>query len=225
MEEIRFDKEPNPDLNYYGRLYSSLLDRLSSIRERFIKTREHPGDKMEDADASKDAVYKAMQVFESERIKLLLDKIKSSNNFLWQSERAEADNDIFEANGETFIDTNNKTIFHIINANLHEANPEQSQICNFYSLDPSGLIQVSTSSIGEAVDPAGQGLDFDDPDDTQLNLEGARKLTEILKLIIDQIELDYSNNDWYIMPRGLSATGEMGNVKYVIEKVQDHEQT
>ena len=229
METGSFNKEPAPDLYFYGRRYSDLMDRLLQIREKFLEER---GGK----DLTKDEIYGAIQNFESSRIEKILSKLNNPN-FPWLAHPNDSHSSGFlDATGDTFIDPENKTIYRAENTAFYEDAPTQVEVGRHYSLDSLGKIQVSLYSENEDLEdgleselnPFLERFEFEDENEefeaiphTQLDINHAKTLTEMLDQVIDALEKEYNSPEWYIMPHSINVRTDSREKYYVIEKAQD----
>jgi hypothetical protein len=135
------------------------------------------------------------------------------------------------------IHTENKTIYRAENTQYSEDAPTQVEIGLFYSLDSLGKIQVASSSESETIDdilePEFSPIlhSFDEPNDgelltsdnLELNLEHAKKFTEMLEIIIEDLEKNYSDPDWYLLPNSYYEENDSTQSRLVIEKANEHE--
>jgi hypothetical protein len=222
---------PTPDLYFYGKKYSELLDRLSVVRMKFVQERK-------DDNINASEMHDAIQNFETERIEKILSKL-GSPNLPWHGHSKDSvDSSFFDSTGDTFIDTENKTIYRAENTSYYEDAPTQVEVGRFYSLDPLGKIQVAADSNSEDIDddlepelnPYLQEIEIDADDDieisssVELDLNHAKSLIEMLESIIASLEEEYANPDWYVMPHSINETSSHNNKKYfVIEKAQKDE--
>ncbi len=230
MEKANINREPTPDLYFYGRKYSDLLDRLDEARQRFLSERRD--ENYTDKDI-KDAIIN----FETERIEKSLSKI-SDKSFPWHGHSQDSSaSTFFDSTGDTFIDTENKTIYRAENTQYSEEAPTQVEIGRFYSLDSLGKIQVASSSESETIDdilepdfnPILQS--FDDLEDEELfpsenielDLQHAKNFTEMLEKVIEELEKDYSDPNWYLMRNSYYEENDSTQSKLIIEKAQQYE--
>lgn len=216
---------PTPDLFYYGRKFSDLMDRLELIRKKFIQQRGEQG-------LSKKQINSAIQNFETKRIEKILDDANRAD-FPWQPlDIEDEDSDYYDATADTFIDTDDKVILRAENTAYHQDAPSQVEVDRVYNLDALGKIQISTESSSETDEddlerehyPILDQVDIDDEiletaEHTQLDLRHAKSFVEMLELIVDELEKDYADPEWYILPHGFSDPDSVEKY-YVIEKAQ-----
>ena len=218
---------PTPDLFYYGRKYSDLIDRLEKIRSKFIEERGDQG-------LTKEELNETIQLFETQRIEKILKKA-NRKDFPWHPQEVEdEDAEYYDATSDTIIDTEDNIILRAESTAYYQDAPSQVEVDRIYSLDTLGKIQISTESTSETDEDALEReqypvlgeFNFDDDDisehsdSNQLDLNHAKSLTEMLELNVDELEKEYSNPDWYIMPDSFSEGPGSTNKKYVIEKAQ-----
>jgi hypothetical protein len=220
---------PTPDLFYYGKKFSDLIDRLDLIRKNFIKQRDDQG-------LSKKELNTAIQNFETKRIEKILVEANRPD-FPWQPQSIDdEDAEYYDSTADTFIDTDDKIILRAENTAYYQDAPSQVEVDRVYNLDPLGKIQISTESSSETDEDEIESMhypildEFDDEDEvleraeyTQLDLNHAKSLTEMLELIVNELEKDYSDPNWYILPHGFSNP-DAREKYYVIEKAQKDDQ-
>jgi len=230
MEKASINREPSPDLYFYGRKYSELLGRLDEARQRFLSERR-------DENYIDKDINDALINFETELIEKSLTKMPN-NRYPWHGHSNDSSSStFFDSTGDTFIDTENKTIYRAENTQYSEDAPTQVEIGLFYSLDSLGKIQVASSSESETIDdilePEFSPIlhSFDEPnssellpsDNLELNLEHAKKFTEMLEIIIEDLEKNYSDPDWYLLPNSYYEENDSTQSRLVIEKANEHE--
>ncbi len=207
MEINRYsESEPNPELQNYGKEYSHQMDRLESIREKFLEQRS-------DLDIKNNSINAAIQNFESNRILRALSNIN--------------DPDITNFLENTYIDTERKTLDQTESILTETDSKRHKTSSKQYSLDSSGALQEKL--IGNEEDGAIEVKPgHDNPFQLkkrykQLDANQARSVAEKIKQIVDILEVEYNNPDWYVMPHSINTKLEGGEKYYVIERAQADE--
>jgi len=222
--EKSHNTDPTPDLYYYGRKYSELLDRLEQVRENFIQERSTE-------DLNEKEAKEIIINFETEVIERILVK-NNNKNYPWHGHEMDSSSSrTIEATGDTFIDTKDKTIYRAESTNYEKDAPFQVEIGRFYSLNSLGKIQVAITTETEDLDdvlehefnPYSYHIDEESSfENSQLDLEHSKNLTLILKEIVDSLEKEYQNKDLYILPNSYYENTDSTQPRYKIEKIQPY---
>lgn len=215
------NSEPTPDLFYYGRQYTELLDRLDQARENFLDQKSEPSITEKE---KKDMVLD----FETKIIEQILVKLKNKKYPWLGHEMDSSSSRMIEATGDTFIDTKNKTIYRAESTNYSEDAPEQVEIGRFYSLGSLGKIQVATTSetedLDDALEPYMDPYKYDIeheylPENVQLDLDHAKRFSLMLQEIVEALEKEYKDINNYVMPNSYYEDTDNTQPRYLIEKI------
>ena len=219
--EKSHNTEPTPDLYYYGRKYSELLDRLEQARKKFLEEKSEP-------DLTEKEKRDLILEFETKIIEQILVKL-NDKNFPWLGHLMDnSSSKMIEATGDTFIDTKDRTIYRAESTNYSEDAPVQVEVGRFYSLDSLGKIQVATTSESEDLDDALESdldpysYDIEDEssfENTQLDLEHAKRFSLMLQEIVESLEEEYEDRNNYIMLNSFYEDTDNTQPKYLIEKI------
>lgn len=219
--EKSHNTEPTPDLYYYGRKYSELLDRLEQARKKFLEEKSEP-------DLTEKEKRDLILEFETKIIEQILVKL-NDKNYPWLGHSMDnSSSKMIEATGDTFIDTKDRTIYRAESTNYSEDAPVQVEVGRFYSLDSLGKIQVATTSESEDLDDALESdldpysYDIEDKsslENTQLDLEHAKRFSLMLQEIVESLEEEYKDRNNYIMLNSFYEDTDNTQPKYLIEKI------